>query len=187
MENKITNKGGRPPAEVTNQRIIEVMRMFYRGRGSIGSIMLKLGVSQTTASCLRKKAFQTLQKARGEDVDIAQSKYLVICRLENLIAETWKIIDKYDLLHLDGSVNVKDDMVRLKHLNFILSCEKIRAELEGHIQGNPRNQINFLSIEQKIIMTALKLNQDDFNEQNIGSTLLRLADLYKNGNQEKPS
>jgi hypothetical protein len=182
MQNEITpSKGGRPSAEITNGRIIEVMRLIYRGRGSLGAIMDKLSVSQTSASNLRKKAFKALRIARGEDEEIKNGKYMATCQIECLIIEAWKVVDRINSLYL-WSVNAKDEVAKLKYLEFILSCYRFSAELNGNVQANPRNQMNFLTVG---IMNALNLTINDFNRENINATLLKLNNLYQNSSSGK--
>lgn len=149
------NKEGRPPAEVTNDRVRQVMRMYYRGSWSLGLIMNNLGVSQPTASNLRKKALEAIRVARGEDKGIYEDKCILNCRLDHLLSQAWKVIEKYDSLNPSFTVNSNDDLIKLKYMNLILSILKYEGELNGHAGANPRNQLTVVTIE-KILTNIFK-------------------------------
>ena len=161
MGKEMIKKGGRPPAEITNDRVIQVIRMYYRGNWHLGSIMGTLGVSQPTASNLRKKALEAIQVARGEDNGIYENKYILNCRLDHLFDQSYKVVEKYDLINPSfTTVNPKHDLVKLKYMNLILSIIRYSGELNGHTGGSPKNQLNFVAIE-KMLMNVIKTNGKD--------------------------
>lgn len=181
MENEIVkNKGGRPPVQITNDRVIQIMQMYYRGGCYLGAIMEKLGVSRTSASSLRKKAFKTIQESKGNDEGLYKDKYILNCRLENLMGQVSNTIVRYDTVSSPLSINPELDLIKLKHQNLLLSILKFMAELNGQIGNHPRNQVNILSLEQKVLMNILGLGENKVNSKNYLSTLLKLAE-GKNG------
>jgi len=181
MNDALSRKQGRPSPEVTKDRVNQILSMLYRGGCSLGMIMQTFNVSQTGAWALRKKALKMLKNAQTKDSEVTKDKYFALCRLEYLERQIWKEFDAIGRKYPEFTLVPHADKMRIKLLNTLLNCQHFRAEMNGFVQTGSRNQLNFYSVEQKLIMNALNLSPEDFTDKNIRQTLLRLAETYKNG------